>query len=939
MNRTLIACAAAFSIFAAAGAWAAEAQTVIWLEAEHFAKAGGWANDPQFVDLMGSPYLLATGIGKPVADAVTEASVPAAGRYRLWVRAKDWLPEHSPGRFQVIVGGKASPAAFGKAKDDTWQWIDGGEFDLQAGKVEVRLHDLTGWWGRCDAVVLAAGGYAPPSASSALAQERIRCGGLPPNIDEPKPYDVVVVGGGLAGAAAAVAAARHDCRVALVQDRPVLGGNASDEIEVPIGGDQSREPFDPRETGIIEEIAGDSARVETVVRAEKNIDLYLNTRATGIRMKDPKTIAAVVAQDVTSGRRLAFSGRIFIDCTGHGWVGFWAGADFRVGREAKSEFGETLTPDSADALTMGNTLHNAKFETRAEPVPFTAPPWAYKWEKPADFETVPQGSYQSKGEWPANFLDLSKGKGRRPDDASGGLIHTWWVEYGGMVDTIHDAEKIRDELFRINIGLWNYAHNFDPKFKDANARRELVWLNHVPGTRESRRLIGDYVMSQKDYAEKIQHPDTIAYAGWTIDDHHPQGFWVKGPGAFHAYRYKVSIPYRILYSRNVDNLMMAGRDVSVTHAALGGLRVMRTTCVLGQAAGTGAAVALAHQAAPRGVYEKHIRELQQALLRDGCYLPGFRNEDPADLALAAAATASSTGRLDRAKVAAAADGSGPHGGTVHPIDVPRAVMFTAPADRIDSASVYLRSENDKPTPLKLAIRAAKQLGDFSSAADIAAAEAAVPPMSEGWVAFPLRAATEKGKLYWVRLPAAPGLKWDLYPDFPPGTSRAYADKAGGWKTMDGCYKVRLEPGGEPAQAPAAPQKPETPTQATDAIVMGPENVNNGWNRAVAGYPNAWMPDPAQPLPQWVELKFPKAARFNTVHVTFQTAAMAASAYTISVPDGQGWREALKVDGNTLRRRIHTFDAVQADRLRLTLTGTSRDGTPHICEMRVYMSGT
>jgi len=913
------------ALFIPAAAFAGE--SVLWLEAEQFAKTGGWVNDPQFVDLMGSPYLLANGVGHPVDDAATQADVPTAGRYRLWVRCKDWLPDYSPGTFQVRVGGKASDVTFGRAKAADWQWVDGGQFELKGGKVEVRLRDLTGWWGRCDAIVLALG-FKPSNEKKTLAEQRLRYGGVSREVERKGPYNVVVVGGGLAGCAAAIAAARHGCQVALIQDRPVLGGNTSSEIMVPVGGDQSREPLDPRETGIAEELdrgpgrgRGRSDVIEKVVRAEKNLDLHLNTRATNVVMKDKKTIAGVLGMNVHTGRRMLFEAPLFIDGTGDGWIGFWAGATFRHGREARAEFNEPLAPEKADSHTMGNSLHNARFRTHDKPVPFQCPPWAYQWNQPSDFETRSQGSVHISGAAPPlNFKDLTKGRGRRPTDPNGALSHVWWVELGGMHNTIHDAEWIRDELFRIAIGLWNYAKNYTPRFKKRNANRELVWLNHVPGKRESRRLIGDYIMSQRDFAERIIHPDTVAYGGWTIDIHHPQGFWVRGPGAYHAYRYKVSIPYRILYSKDIDNLLMAGRCVSCTHVALGGIRVMRTTCLMGQAAGTAAAIARRHKATPRGVCQKHLKELQQTLLKDGCYLMGVKSEDRRDLALAAKATASSFARIAHPRLM---KGGFPHGGTIHHIDVPRAVVFTAQAERIDSVGLYLRSDLAKPHPVTIVLRATKQHGDFSSKTDLAAATAAVPPNSSGWVTFPLKAGTEKGKLYWIRVPASPGLKWDLYPQKVEGHSRAYFKPEP--VPMPACYKFRLNPGGEPARLAAAPEGKK--------LRLTPDHVNNGWNRAVRGYPNAWWPDPSQPLPQWVQLDFARPVAFNTVHVSFQNLAMAPDAFQIDVAaDGQ-WQTVVKVTGRRQRRHVLALGRVTASKLRLVISQARR--RVGVCEIRVY----
>ena len=624
---------------------------VLWLEAEGFESVGGWSNDSQFVDVMGSPVLLATGVGKPVPDAVTAVTVAEAGEYRLWVRCKDWLPSHSPGQFQVMVGGTASAVAFGKNATNTWQWIDGGMFNLTAGKVEVRLHDLTGWWGRCDAVVLASRDFKPSGELAELARQRLLYGGVSPTVKAAGEYDVVVVGGGPAGLGAALAAARHGCRVALVQDRPVLGGNASSEIEIPPVGFIGKPPDMVNVSGIAEElfppqrgvIVADSRKMEAIVRAEKNIALFLNTRATGVEMADKAHIRAVLALDVRSGQRLSFASPLFIDCTGHGWIGTYAGAEYRMGAEARDEFGESLAPLKANSATMGNSLYKAVIETRERPVPFVCPSWAYPWEKEGDFE--PRGSHVRTEAIvrPENFDRPSRGKGRNPgDDANGSISHGWWVEYGGVRDTIRDAEEIRDELFRVCVGLWNYAKSHNPKTVARNERRELVWLNYVQGVRESRRLIGDYVMSQRDFDAQTAHADDVAFTDWGIDVHHPEGFWVQGNDAIHVYKgRRVGIPYRTLYSKNIANLFMAGRCHSATQTAFGGTRVMRPMCATGQAAGTAAAIARSHASTPRGVYETYIGELQQALLRDGCYLPGVRNGDVNDLALKATAEASS----------------------------------------------------------------------------------------------------------------------------------------------------------------------------------------------------------------------------------------------------------------------------------------------------------
>jgi len=621
-----------------AGLAAATAQgaDLVWQEAERFENPGGWTEDSQFIDQMGSPYMMAIGLGTPVEDAVTRVTLPRPGRYRLWARTRDWVPEHHPGRFQILLDGKAVDQTFGANGRKGWHWEDGGVQQLGAA-VELRLHDLTGFYSRCDAIVLCDDlQWTPPEEADELAALHEKHGGLSPDVKDAGNYDVVVVGGGLAGCMAAVSSARLGCSTVLIQDRPVLGGNASTEILVPPVGvwpHAARDPLDPRETGLLGEIRTEgnqkvaegklySARLMRLVKAEPNLDLRLNTHATGVEMKSANKIGAVLAVDVHSGQRMRFVGRVFIDCTGDSIVGVSAGAEYRHGKEPASMYNESLADEQASRQTMGNSLKYVSQPT-GKPQPYHTPPWAMKFDKPED---IP----------PSRKLHLG-----------GDIGWQWALELGGKRDTYADAEKIRDDVLRLIFGLWGYIKHVSPELREKAADHKLVWVAYVAGKRENRRLIGDYVLNQNDISEQTMFPDRVAYGGWGVDDHPSDGFFYRytpgGPRPVTMFCKGVlhSIPFRSLYSKNVDNLLMAGRNISASHVAMAATRVMMTCALMGHAAGTGAALCIKHDRTPRGVCHDYIDELQQQLLKDGAYIIELPNSDPRDLARSAQVSASS----------------------------------------------------------------------------------------------------------------------------------------------------------------------------------------------------------------------------------------------------------------------------------------------------------
>ena len=627
-----------------AGCLPVRAAPVVWLEAERFETPGGWVSDAQFVDQMGSPYLLAIGRGEPVTDATTTFTAPGAGKYRLWARTKDWAPKHHPGRFRILIDGKAVDRVFGQSGKAPWRWEDGGVVELQ-GKTTVALVDLTGYYGRCDAIVLAADlNWTPPGEPKALSAARLKHGGVSAGVKDMPAHDVVVVGGGLAGCTAAAAAARNGASVALIQNRPVLGGNASPEILVPPVGVwpwMKRHPLAMGETGLIEEyrtagrqrvVEGKlySKRLERLVRLEPNLDLHLNTHATGVEMVPGSAgrIAAVLAMDVRTGQRMRFAGKLFIDCTGDAVIGAAAGATYRTGKEPKAMYNEPWAPEKPSKHTMGNGLKYTHGPT-GKPQPFKAPPWIYTFATCKSF---------SPGRHP-NFITSDEIQGQ------------WKLELGGTRDTIADAEEIRDDLLRLIYGLWDHTKNRCTANSKRAADHTLLWVGHVTGKRENRRLMGDHVLTQNDIGKQTLFPDRVALGGWSVDDHYSAGFFHKGPTAMHfdqkAHHYKgvlFSIPFRCLYSKNVANLMMAGRDVSASHLGMSNIRVMLTCAVMGHAAGTGAGMCIGRSTTPRELYRRHIADLQQKLLKEGAHIVRLAGSDPRDLARRAKVSASSEGQ-------------------------------------------------------------------------------------------------------------------------------------------------------------------------------------------------------------------------------------------------------------------------------------------------------
>lgn len=601
-------------------------KTSILIEAESFLHPGGWVMDNQSMGQMGSPYLLAHGMGVPVEDATTRFQIGKSGTYRIWVRTRDWAKrwnaEGSPGRFQIAINGSYLSTLFG-TKSAEWAWQDGGCIELSQGEHTLTLHDLTGFDGRCDAIWLTSetDAPAPPNRLSETKEWRHR--ELNIHRKNAGKYDLVVVGGGIAGCCTAVSAARLGLKVALLQNRPMLGGNNSSEVRVGLSGLIFQNPYpelghlmdelggvghwtryealqdttSERSQRILAELdahpekiihnAGPASNYEDgkklqLILSEKNISLFLNTQVIEAHAKKG-LIRSVVGKDNLSGEERIFQGTLFADCTGDGTLGWLAGADYRMGREGREETKESLAPQQADSLTMGASVQWYAEETE-QPSAFPECPWALSFSDSTCFPLT-------RGDW------------------------DW--EAGLNDNQIEDIEYVRDHALRAVYGNWSFLKNHS-SHQDEFAKRKLCWVAFIAGKRESRRLMGDLILRQQDLEKGIPYEDASFTTTWGMDLHYPKPVPGMEGEPFLSYcqtlqHQPYAVPYRCLYSRNIGNLFMAGRDISATHAALGSIRVMRTGGMMGEVVGMAASLCKKHQALPRDIYQQYLSELKELM--------------------------------------------------------------------------------------------------------------------------------------------------------------------------------------------------------------------------------------------------------------------------------------------------------------------------------------
>lgn len=739
-------------------------------------------------------------------------------------------------------------------------------------------------------------------------------------IEETIRTDIAVLGGGLAGICAAISAARQGRQVVLAQNRPVLGGNSSSEIRVWVCGATAHGiHLFARETGIMGELFVENQYrnpegnpyywdllLLEKVQAEPNITLLLNTDITEVEADGPdeaRVIRRVTGWMSGSERRITLEAPTFIDCTGDGLVGHLAGADYMTGREPRSQFGESWAPDVPDQNMLGSTILFYSKDI-GEPSKFVKPAFAV--------DVAAAGI-------PEHRVIRQDMRG----------CAFWWIEWGGELDVVHDNERIRDELQAVCYGMWDHIKN-SGEFDAENLT--LEWVGAVPGKREYRRFVGEHVLTQQDVLEQTEFEDRIGFGGWSIDLHPSGGVYATEPGSKHWHPDgNYHLPLRMLFSKNVTNLWMAGRNISASHVAFGSTRVMATCALLGEAAGIGAALTQELEVTPTALAHDHVTQLRRAMVRADASVLGVEHDDPADLALRAAVRASSTKTTLSSTQSA---------GQVPLVDDLGLVLPVDPL--LDGLDVLVDAE--RATQLRASLHATSAPQNYLPAEEVEEVSVAVEP-GRSWVRLPLAWQPEPARNGFVILHANPELAVHRGSLVEPGTvtmihrqmpeNERYTEQWRAWKeTLHGqgiCFR---------ASAP------------TDAF--RPEQVRGGYARPYGG-PNMWVSAPTSEDPQpWIELTWPEPVPIRRVEVIFdddvnedlinlhhhRTEAevmptLVCNARVEALVDG-AWHEVARIAGNRERRvpvEVDETDQVSALRL-ITMDSHGIDGS-RVVSVRAY----
>lgn len=752
--------------------------------------------------------------------------------------------------------------------------------------------------------------------------------------------DVLVVGGGLAGVSAAVAAARLGKTVALVNNRPVLGGNSSSEVRVWVCGATAHgNQRWARESGVMGEmfvenqyrnpegnpIYWDDVVLDTV-RREPNLSLYLNTDVREVEASGPedaRRIDSVTGWTMGSELLTTFKAPFVVDATGDGLVGFLAGARYRLGKEARSEFGESWAPEEATSEFLGSTL---LFYTRdmGFPVKFVAP------ESTIDISDTP----------------IPMSRVIRSGDSG---AHYWWIEYGGTLDIVDDNEHIRDELRGVINGVWDYIKN-SGNYEADNLMMD--WIGNVPGKREYRRFIGDYTLSQNDVLEQRSFPDSVAYGGWSVDLHPAEGMYSDQPGAKQRFSNGVfEIPYRSLYSTNVTNMFMAGRDFSATHVAFGAARVMATCASMGEAVGTAASLCIDLATTPRGLHDEHLETLRQTMLRQDASLIGVRNDDPTDLARKARVSASShrgfvgTHSIDGVPVAADAEET--------TVQLASDLGIVIPVDP-ELSTLRLRLSTTQATTLTVDVYSPDLPQNIVPVNLQASRSVELPPTAEpGWVTVETPYAPDTPGNAIVVLRANPAVTLYTSNQLPPGvltlSHRADAED----QNVDVHTESLL------LRWPTKPMRGRTVqfTAHPETAATLPERAVGGYQRPFGG-PNLWA-SAALDGEEWLQLDWDQPQTASEARIVFdddvdldlvtlhhhrtpyEIVPSLARRYRLEalLAGEETWTTIATIDDNRHRQRIHALDGIGAfSALRLVIEATNGAPEARVVSIRVQERG-
>ena len=770
-----------------------------------------------------------------------------------------------------------------------------------------------------------------------------------------KEYELVVLGGGVAGICAAIAAARKGTRTALIQDRSVLGGNASSELRGCISGASCGGKLpNAREEGIVGEIVEKDSRLDPdrkgihtsmimweICKKEKKLSLYFNTCVYEIEMADKRNVVAVRAIQLSTEKRFKFKAKQFVDASGDGIVAAASGASFRMGSEARDEFDEPLAPEKANDFTMGATLM-FQSENTGHPIPFKRPEWAYNYP---DDNSLPFR------------LDFATGIRKNG---------FWWIEYGGMVDSVHDTNEIREELLKCLYGVWDHLKN-TPGHNMENY--QLIWVGLIPAKREGRRFIGDHILTENDIRKMTPFKDAVAYGGWNIDIHNPEGFKGKEPPNCHAMLdWIYSIPLRCLYSKDLDNLWLAGRTISVSKIAFASTRLMGTLGICGEAVGYAASIAIKKNKTCSQTAKDDFKIIQQEIFKNGGYIPWKRNEDSWDLALSAKVSASSQAICELTS-----------GNESLLMDRARGIMFPVTENRLDTLEILVKNSGKSEAILSAKLKQANYPGDFYQKKTISTSRAVAKP-GTSWVKFEFSCKVEPG-LYWIAVNAVKNIHWIASSNVPVGVYSGEQNKEklarlvpihqperqkSNWITDSDVSEGVLDNGGFMCPNPGkkktgwdrnsiwqsanAQQIKKLPCPCFKVIpessAYPPDSVINGINRPEI-FPNLWISNPSQSLPQHILLKWDKNKSFNTICLIFDNdidafrppispRPVTVKDYQIEVLVDGCWKNVVSVRENIERRRVHRFNTVNSSELKVVVNATWGAPEARIYEIRVYL---